>query len=85
MFCYEYIFKQFFINILLDFKPNKNEFYNFCIKRIDQYKIFNFVPNPYDMMEFDYVKLENIEESDKGYITLVIKQKNRLQNKDKKV
>ena len=51
MFCYEYIFKQFFINILLDFNPNKNEFYNFCVKRIEQYKIFNFVPNPYDIMK----------------------------------
>ena len=51
MFCYEYIFMQFFINILLDFTPNKNEFYDFCIKRIEQCKKFNFVPNPYDIMK----------------------------------
>ena len=50
LFCYEYIFKQFFINILIDFKPDKDEFYNFCINRIERYKMFAFVPNPYDIM-----------------------------------
>ena len=51
MFCYEYIFKQFFINIVLDFNPNKDEIYNLSINRIGSYKMFNFVPNHYDIMK----------------------------------
>ena len=51
MFCYEHIFKQIFINIVLDFKPDKDDFYNVCIKRIDRYKMFNYIPNPYPILK----------------------------------
>ena len=52
MFCYEYIFKQFFINILLDFKPkNTVEFFKCCQKRINDLNLFKDVPNPYTILE----------------------------------
>ena len=51
LYIYEYIFKQFFINILLDFKPrNSTEFYNCCVRRIQQLKLFKEVPDPYNIM-----------------------------------
>ena len=51
LYSYEYIFKQFFINILLDFKPrNSTEFYNCSKKRIKQLNMFKEVPNPYNIM-----------------------------------
>ena len=51
MYCYEYIFKQFFINIALDFKPQCSKtFYNCCMERIEKLNMFSDVPNPYDIM-----------------------------------
>ena len=50
-YCYEYIFKQFFINIFLDFKPiNSIEFYSCCQKRIIKLNMFKEVPNPFNIL-----------------------------------
>ena len=51
MYCYEYIFKQLFMNTLLDFKPiDIEEFYDICLRVIRSDRLSNDVPNPYDIM-----------------------------------
>ena len=49
-FSYEYIFKQMFINILLDHQPrNMNDFYEISVKEIRN-NILHIVPNPFNIM-----------------------------------
>ena len=48
---YEYIFKQMFINILLDHEPvNMSDFYEMCVNEIRKNRILNIVPNPFNIM-----------------------------------
>ena len=52
LYSYEYIFKQFFINVLIDFKPrNSEEFFDCCQKRINDLNLFKDVPNPYNILK----------------------------------
>ena len=52
-YCYEYIFEQFFINILLDCKPrNPEEFFDYCQRRINNINLFKYIPNPYNILKY---------------------------------
>lgn len=53
IFCYEYIFRDLIISILLDFQPvDKTNFYEVCENVIISENLFNEVPNPYDIMRY---------------------------------
>ena len=55
-YCYEYIFIQFFINILIDFKPRTFlEFDNFATKKIKDNNLFIESPDPFVIMRENLV------------------------------
>ena len=48
---YKYIFKQMFINIILDQSPvNIEDFYERCVKEIKDKKLFSGIENPFNIM-----------------------------------
>tara|TARA_B110000046_G_C12957432_1_gene382967 strand:+ start:1056 stop:1313 length:258 start_codon:yes stop_codon:yes gene_type:complete len=48
---YEYIFKQMFINILLDYEPaGVEDFYEICVRVVKNNKLFLGIENPFNIM-----------------------------------
>lgn len=51
LFTYEYIFKQLFINVLLDFQPKSKEvFFQNCVDVLSKSQVLRKMPNTCDVM-----------------------------------
>ena len=51
-YCYEYIFREFFISIWLTFKPvTILEFYSYCLREIETRNLFSDSSNPNDILK----------------------------------
>ena len=51
-YCYEYIFREFFISIWLKFEPvTILDFYNYCLREIESRNLFTDSPDPRDLLE----------------------------------
>ena len=59
-YCYEYIFEQFFVSIMLDHKPcDYLEFFCFCMKHINENELFVESMNPSDLVRDNLIMFIN--------------------------